>query len=392
MTLHSRAIEGFKRLDALLGIPLARALGGPARLLPEQPRDVLVVRLWGLGNLVLLAPVFAAAAGRVRLLTLRRNADFVAAHFPGVAVLTVPEPHHAGFLPALLALRSELRREPPDLILDCEQFLRLPLLLLRCCCRAPTVGLDLPGQGRGPLLDRPVRHDPTRHVAETFRALGLAAGLQPRPGITALCVDPAARRRVAERLPRGGGPLVVLHPGSGDHFPGRRWPPGRFAELARGLQAACGAQVVLTGVRDEAALLAAVARRSGPAVRSLAGALDAAELVALLARADLLVSNDTGPVHVADAVGTPCVALFGPNTPLRYGPRRRGSRALFADLPCSPCLDDRTMKSSSCRHYACMDALAVDAVFNACAAALGGAGRTGAARERERERHDALAR
>ncbi|MHC4845381.1 MAG: glycosyltransferase family 9 protein, partial [Planctomycetota bacterium] len=266
------------------------------------------------------------------------------------------------------ALRA-VRRSPPDVIIDCEQFLRLPLLLLRAASGAPTVGLDTPGQRRALLLDLAVRHDPTRHAADTFTALATAAGLDAVSHGWRLSVDHRARRHLRERLPPGEGPLVVIHPGSGEHFPGRRWPADRFAALA-GRLSAHGARLVVSGVQSERTLCRRVADAAGPRARNLCDELDAASLVALLAEADLLVTNDTGPVHLASGVGTCSVALYGPNTPHRYGPRRRGSIALFADLPCSPCLDDRSMKRSNCRDYQCMDALSVAAVERACQEAL----------------------
>ena len=82
MTLHSRMLEVIKGLDARVGVPAARALAAERRPLPDEPRDVLFIRLWGLGNLALLAPLFAAARPRrLRLLTLARNAAFIASSF-----------------------------------------------------------------------------------------------------------------------------------------------------------------------------------------------------------------------------------------------------------------------------------------------------------------------
>jgi len=368
--LHRSLVDLIKGLDAAVGIPLARALPRAPRPLPDDPADVLLVRLWGLGNLALLGPILdGASERRVRLLTLRRNEAHVRAHHPGVEVLTLPEPLHAGFAPALWSALRAIRRRPPDVIIDCEQFLRLPLLLLRAASGAPTVGLDTPGQRRAQLLDLAVRHDPTRHTADTFAALAQAAGLDAVTSDWRLTVDARARARLLDRLPLGRGPLVVVHPGSGEHFPGRRWPAERFGQLAARL-AHRGARLVVSGVRSERSLCRRVADSAGVRAVDLCDQLDAASLVALLAEADLLIANDTGPVHLASGVGTRSVALYGPNTPHRYGPRLRGSIALFADLPCSPCLDDRSMKRSSCRHYQCMDALGVDAVERACREAL----------------------
>ena len=133
-------------------------------------------------------------------------------------------------------------------------------------------------------------------------------------------------------------------------------------------------QLVVTGTADERRLCAQALRSAESAqpttISDLSGQLTIEALIDLLSGAALLVTNDTGPLHLADALGTPTVGLFGPNTPQRYGPRRAGSLALHTDLPCSPCLDDRHMKHSSCRHYSCMTSLAVEDVAQACRALL----------------------
>lgn len=365
MTLSGRVLEICKALDAALGVPLARRADRTRRALPAHPRDVLVVRLWGLGNLAMIAPTLERLRDRrVRLVTLAQHAGFIAAHLPHVELRLLTSPPAPRLLVELVRLRAELRRDPPDVVVDLEQFLRLPLALVRAASGAPTVGLDVPAQGRGALLDVALPHDPLRHAADTFAALFAAAGLPSCAVPGRLRPTRDARERLARRLGRRRGALVVLHAGTGDHFPGRRWPVERFAALARAL-AGDGHQVVATGVAAERALVRQLVALAGGAVRDLCGRLDVPELVALLARADLLVTNDTGPLHLADAVGTPSLGLYGPNTPLRYGPRARGAIALHADLPCSPCLDDRTMKRSACRHHVCMQVLGVDAVLAA---------------------------
>jgi hypothetical protein len=114
-----------------------------------------------------------------------------------------------------------------------------------------------------------------------------------------------------------GGPVVV-HPGAASRS--RRWPPERFAEVARALRAA-GHDVVVTGGHAERALAAHVVRLAGlPPSASTAGALDLPALAALVADASLLVCGDTGVAHLATAVGTPSVLLFGPIAPSQWGP------------------------------------------------------------------------
>lgn len=373
---RSATLEGLKRVDrwsaGALGLVARRSARRP---LPDgRVDDLLVTRLWGLGNLALMAPLFAAFApprlGRLRLLTLERNRAFVRAHWPHVEVLALPSPYTPAVAPAYLAALASLRRAPPQVVVDAETFLHLPTAGLRAACRAPIVGLASPGQARAHLLDATVAHDPERHAADTFAAIARRAGVEPH-GDARLVPTPSGRRRVTEQLDVARR-YAVVHPGSGDHFPGRRWPAERFARLARRLLD-LGLRVVVTGDGHERGLAARVclgAVASPDDVVDLSGALDAEALVALLDGAALVVTNDTGPLHLADALGRPTVALFGPNTPARYGPRGPRSSALFAGLPCSPCLDDRAGKTSRCRSAACMSAITVDAVAAAVRRAL----------------------
>ncbi|RKY21949.1 MAG: hypothetical protein DRQ55_02690 [Planctomycetota bacterium] len=371
MNLRSRLIESLKRLDSGLGRVAVPLLAGAPRPLPAAPDDALVVRLWGLGNLALMAPRLAPWPGRrLRLLTFARQRAFVQRHLPQIEALYLPEPCSPGFLPALAQALWRLHRDPPQVVIDAETFLSSPALLVRCATPAPLVGMDTPGQHRGPLLDRKLSYDPTRHVAVTFAALFDAAGLPAAPGAKPLRRDPERQSQLAARLGLNGpGPLVLLHPGSGDHFPGRRWDPSRFAELARALRRG-GARVGITGAACERPRTRAVAQAAGPGVLDLGGCVDAGGLSDLLGLARLLVTNDTGPLHLADALAVPVVGLFGPNTPHRYGPRGPRAIALFADLPCSPCLDDRLAKRSRCRDPRCMSALRVRDVLAACQTAL----------------------
>jgi len=375
MNLPSRLIEFAKDADALIGHGLAALAHGGSRPLPADPDDVLVIRLWGLGNLALMAPLFAAnTSRRVRLLTLRRNAAFVRRHLPGVGLLSVPDPVSPGFAFVVAEHARRMRNDRPEVVVDCEQFLRLPLALARWATGSHCVGLDTSGQGRGRLLDTRVAYDPVRHVGETFAAVWAAAGLATAPGPGGLLSDPADHASLRRRYGLDDRPLVVLHPGSGDHFPGRRWPAEYFGALLPLLADEGRCQVVVTGIRSERRLtsqvVAAAVSVSPDAVIDLTGKLDVIALVDLLAGAALLVTNDTGPLHLADAMGTRTVGLFGPNTPHRYGPRSPGSISLHADLPCSPCLDDRQMKRSSCSHYSCMTSLSVHDVAMACQIAV----------------------
>jgi lipopolysaccharide heptosyltransferase I len=120
-------------------------------------------------------------------------------------------------------------------------------------------------------------------------------------------------------------------------WPTKRWPAASFAEVADRLQQeGCGA-VVMIGGPDERADVAAVSGMMKTPAIDLAGATTVGLLPALLSRASLLIANDSGPMHVAAAAGTPVVALFGPTSAARTGPYGVGHEVLTGKVPCSPC-------------------------------------------------------
>jgi ADP-heptose:LPS heptosyltransferase len=284
-------------------------------------------------------------------------------------------------------------RERPDLAIDFEQFARASAILAVLARARQIIGLATPGQGRSVLYHKRVRYDDRQHMGQTYLDLARAAGVQettyrPEP------FDPgdAARAEVAAFLAAAqvgaaaaaaseaasdaasdaNVPLVVVHPGSGDNFQGRRWPAQNFARLADGLVRDHGARIVVTGGDAESALVADVLRRMeepGRAV-SAAGRLSVLGLAALLERSALLVTNDTAPVHLGSALGVPVLALYGPNTPLLYGPLSPGSHAFYRALPCSPCLTNMNYKTSHCRMPVCIQDIGVAEVGRRAAAVL----------------------
>ncbi|HET9014034.1 MAG TPA: glycosyltransferase family 9 protein, partial [Thermomicrobiaceae bacterium] len=147
-------------------------------------------------------------------------------------------------------------------------------------------------------------------------------------------------RVLAARGLDGRGPLVVLHPGCS--MPARTYPWELYAEVAGLLARRLGATVALTGTEDERELVARVWWRIDPrwrrAALQLAGELDFPAFCALVDTADLTITNNTGPMHVAAALKTPVVALFAlTNPPEQWGPWQVPHRQLYHDVPCRIC-------------------------------------------------------
>ena len=367
-----------KLLDRRLG-GLALHLARPARLARDLARgdselravhEIAVVKFWGIGNAALLLPLLHGLArrypaARLTLVTLKSNV----AVLRGAADSILPVRFsRAPF--DLLAAAGILRRRRIDLAIDAEQYVRSSQLLLFLARARQVIAFDTPGQGRAGLADVAVPYDDTVHTSEMYLRLFQAAGLKQRRDVAGgLEPDPAI---VVPRF--SGRPLAILHPGSGDNFPGRRWPTRRFGLVARRLVDA-GAVVAVTGGAGETRMAREVVEASQRELIDLSGRLSLDELVAWLARARVLVSNDTGPVHLASALGVAVLGLYGPNTPLLYGPLSPRSTAFFDAPACSPCITNVNYKTSRCINPVCIRAIGVDEVADAAVRRLGAADR-----------------
>ncbi len=371
-----------KHMDRILGSWLGTCLGLTDRLTEllrtpppvDQVRHLLVVKFWGLGNWALLRPIVRDLrarypGARLTIATLAGNAPLVADLADDLLLVRTDSVLRT--MRDLAGAVGRLRRDPPDLALDFEQFSRSGALLARLGRAAQRVGFRTGSRARDGLYTVTVPFRDDAHAARSFRDLAEAAGLAPAP------YEPGGlrptRAGLAGATPHAApGPYVVLHPGSGDNFPGRRWSVAGFAAAGR-TALARGRRVLVTGGPGEVDLAERTAAAVGEGALSLAGRLSIEELVALLAGADALVSNDTGPVHIASQVDTPVLAIFGPNTPVLYGPLSRGSHAFYRDLPCSPCITVANYRSSRCRIYTCMASIPVGEVVGHLRRVLEGA-------------------
>jgi heptosyltransferase-1 len=214
---------------------------------------------------------------------------------------------------AMRGLRRELHAQRYDLAIDLQGAVRSALI-------GRASGAELVGEAEP--RERPARWFFHRRVAtrgvhvieQAAEAVAGATGLEIEPMLPPLPVDCAAERRVAAMLPDAEA-LVLLHPGAG--WGAKRWPADRYGALAAALKAR-GYAVVVNCAPGEEELAADVVRRSSGATREIA--TDMAELIAITRRCVLVIGGDTGPAHLACALGKPVVGLYGPTDPARNGP------------------------------------------------------------------------
>jgi lipopolysaccharide heptosyltransferase II len=220
-------------------------------------------------------------------------------------------------------------------------------------------------------------YDETRHEAQ--RQLSLVAAVGARCDDTRMRFAVAERDRVmlAQRLARarigdarGVRPLVLIHPGASAQS--RRYPAEHFARAAAYMFAESGCDIVLTGTAGELDLARRIARsivdadpRATGRVHVLAGQLSLGEFAALLERAAVLVSNNSGPVHVASALGTPIVDLYALTNP-QHTPWQTPHRVLYHDVECRWCYRSVCMQ----QHHLCLRGVEPEAVAQAALALL----------------------
>jgi lipopolysaccharide heptosyltransferase I len=272
------------------------------------------------------------------------------------------------------ALAMRLRRMSFDVSVDFQSSLKSAWLVLAAGAKVRV------GFGRGvsrefnTLVQTRLVDVPTGGVHRIERDLALLAPLGIRPQYVAPVLPRSAEdgaavdAALAGRL--HGGPLVVIHPGTSEFAAFKRWVPERYAAVADGLIAGRGADVLVTygpADRDVAEEVAAhMGSQGAAALAPPTGSL--LQYCELLRRAALFIGSDTGPMHIASALGVPVVALFGPKDPVQTGPYCSRSIVVRGQADCAPCTRRR------CSHVRCMTSITAEQVLAAALDVLDGKG------------------
>jgi lipopolysaccharide heptosyltransferase I len=307
--------------------------------------NVAIVKLSSIGDVVHALPVAAALkrhrpAARLTWIAEAREATLLEGHPDVDEVLVADTRGWRRERPGVRAMREALgvaralRARAFDVALDLQGLLKSGVLT--ALTRAPRrIGLAAPFRrewGSGLFTNERVRPPASaRHVVEQYLALLHPLGLA-QPAVEFRMPGDVAAETVADEFLASAGikprdRLVVINPGAGRA--GKRWPVERFRALAHGLAAGAGARVVVLWGPGEEPDARAIAADAADAV--VAPPTTLRELTALVRRARLVIAADTGPLHIAAAVGTPCVGLYGPTSGVRNGPYGAGHRVLQSD-------------------------------------------------------------
>lgn len=311
----------------------------------DVPARILLLRLERIGDLLMALPAIAdvrtaAPDARIDLVVGSWNAD-IARSIVGVdRVQTLDAPWLArGAAGArsshLFRTAASWRHERYDLAINFEPDVRTNLLLALSGARWRA---GYRSGGGGAVLDQGLDYLPSEHTTDNARRLVAQVFARETPSSVparTLATPEATRREAVALLAGARRPRVAMHVAGGRQI--KQWPLERFVSIARSLVDREGATIVLTGgPGDEAMVREARAALPSDRVIDISGG-GLLTVAAVLDRCDLMITGDTGPMHVAAAVGLPIVAVFGPSDPRRYAPRGAHDRIVRIDLPCAPC-------------------------------------------------------
>jgi len=311
----------------------------------DDVQRILVVKLSSIGDVVHSLPVLAALRRRFP------RAFISWAVGPAAADIVTDSPYldealivggadrgpHAVGVPPLSAprrLAHALRQRRFDLTLDMQGLFR-SALLARLTGAPRRVGFRNLQEGAFLLNNLclvPDRRD--CHAVEGYLGFARALGAPAEPLDFTIATSDDDRAAV-ERLLGSGSNIAALVPGA--RWPSKRWPPARFAAVADALAGEFGATVAVTGAAEDGPIAREIASAARAPVLDLTGRTTLKQLAEVFRRCRVVIANDTGPMHIAAAVGAPTVALFGPTDARRLGPYGDGNATVAADLSCAPC-------------------------------------------------------
>jgi lipopolysaccharide heptosyltransferase I len=332
---------------------------------PSEPRRILIIKPSAIGDVVHALPVLNLLRRRwpqahISWLIAPACVGILEGHPQIDALIRFERGKLASFWhnPATLAdvfgLARDLQQRRFDLVVDLQGLFRSGWLTW--ATRAPVrIGFADAREGAVLSYTHKVRvRRLERHAVDRYRMVAETLGCGSEPVRFVFATDDADRRYITNLAPAR---YAVLSPGT--NWTTKRWPVEHFAALVKPLRERFGLETVIAGGPGDAALGKQIAAEAGIHVTDLTGRTNLRQLIALLERAELVVANDSGPMHIAAALNRPLVAPYGPTSPAATGPWGHYDSVIRLDLPCSPCY------SRTCSHQSCLKWLGINAVLEA---------------------------
>ncbi len=324
-------------------------------------RNILLIRLSSLGDIVLTSPAVRAVRehfpnARISMLVASQSADLLTENPHLDEVLGFDRRAKDKDTSEMIRLARAIRERQFDLTIDFQRKFRTSLLAYSSGAKC-RVGYHQP---HGILCSVRVP-DSSGHAIDRYFSLLHAVGIEAKDRTLELFITESdrtyARKAMEKQSICADRPTVGLFPGAGWKL--REWMPDRFAAIGDRLVRDFAAQVVVFGGPDECQLVNYVIDLMAEQATSFAGNQPIRRLAALIERCNLFLTNDTGPMHIAAALRTPTIALFGPGNHIRFQPLDHIHSTVRHEVPCNPC----KQFTNRCKDNVCMKLIAVDEVW-----------------------------
>jgi len=400
-------------VDRWVGVPLCAGLSiirwfGSLIYPPSThtPKKILFIELSEMGSAIIahsaltrVKTLFPDAVPYFLIFKKNRESVDLLNTIPFENVLTISDKSFLEFTVSAAKMLLHIRSLKIDTVIDMELFSRFTTIFSFLTGAKRRVGYHnytAEGLYRGNLISHRVFYNPHQHMAYNFIALvhALEADqadapllkkdvrpmLQSLPRFTPTTEeDRDMRALVKELFPTFSADteLIIFNPDPGDALPIRGWPMDRFEELARRiLDTNPRAVIGVVGLGRSKSYAEALQRattgngRDGRCIDLTGRTKSLRELLAILTFSKMLVTNDSGPAHMAMLTDVKVVTIFGPETPALYGPLGRNATNIFAHFSCSPCLSAANHRHTVCTDSRCLKAISVDAVYRVTSTAF----------------------
>ena len=391
-------IGSLRQLDYWIGRPVCWSITAIYRIKKifvekaalSDPKKILFIKLFGLGSLVLAVPSINAVKRKypnssLYFLTFKENEAVlnILGLIPSQNIFTVRKDSVLHFFGDVSHCLFALIKDRIDVVVDFEFFSRFTAILsffIRSRYRIGFYGFHTEGLKRGSFIDYQVNYNHTLHTARVFFTLLKPLGIHTKdydPSLPVIRPSEGFRAKLSIMMKEANVSCcpdlikqwVIINPNTSDLIELRKWPDNNFVRLIQLLLEASGSLgVILIGSESEYSYAASirsmsVAGDTGARIVNLAGKTGISDLIDLFHFADLMITNDSGPAHLASLTGIRSIVLFGPETPDLYAPLGENSKCVYLGMDCQPCVTIYNSKLSYCHDNVCLQSIEPEQVL-----------------------------
>lgn len=361
-------------------IPSLNSGGIPQR---NNYKSILVIKFFGIGSILLTSPTLmhikkAYPSAKITLFTLSSNRQ-VCDMLPSIdSIICLDISNILRFLSTFIAGLKSIKQNKFDVVIDLEfltNFSAMVTLLVTLLVKPKeTVGFNSPIRWRNNVYHSTVSFDHSRHITKVFSKIANCLGVNDfklsfnneRAALfNNADKDYLNKLVIANDYLKNCDYFICININSGSLSLNRRWPKEHFVKVVKELIKKSNIAIFLIGGMEDVGYVSQFMSEfySTAQIVNICGKTSINQLIGLFSESNLLITNDSGPLHIAQVIGLPTVSFFGPETPLLYGPIDNIHHVFYEDYFCSPCLNIYNSKLSHCKDNVCLRSISPESVL-----------------------------